>query len=69
MTQFRICNTRLPIEQGRYDNIPRYHRYCRLCNAQTVGDAFHLLLVCEALSDIRKLYLARYYLYHTNMVI
>ena len=32
---FRICNTRLPIEQGRYDNMPRYQRYCRLYN--TIG--------------------------------
>ncbi len=68
MTNFRICNTRLPIEQGRYNNAPRYQRYCRLCNAQTVGDEFHLLLVCEVISDIRKLYLPRYYLYITNMV-
>ena len=68
---FRICNTRLPIEQGlaiiTCQDIRGIVGYT-IQSAQTVGDEFHLLLVCEALSDIRKLYLPRYYFYHTNMV-
>ena len=54
MTKFRICNTELPIEKGRYQNLPRYLRYCCLCNKQIVGDENHLLLECDAIKDFRK---------------
>ncbi len=68
ITKFRISNTKLPIEQGRYNNVPRHHRFCKLCNINVVGDEYHLLLECPFLSETRKLYLPRYYIQHINMI-
>jgi hypothetical protein len=42
-TKFRTCNTRLPIEKARCDNISRYQRYCELCDQQIIGDEYHFL--------------------------
>ncbi len=67
-TKFRICNTKLPIEKGRYQNIPRFHRFCNLCNEQIIGDEFHFILECKALADIRKLYIPIYYYKYPNMI-
>jgi hypothetical protein len=53
VTKFRICNTKLPIEKGRYDNTPTHLRNCTLCNNNTVGDEYHFLLDCPALTDAR----------------
>ena len=44
-TQFRLGNTKLPIETGRWFNIDRNERYCTLCNINDIGDEFHLLFV------------------------
>ena len=59
LTKLRVCNTKLPIEQGRYKNIPRHLRHCNLCNSNTIGDEFHFLLECPILNDLRKLHLPR----------
>ena len=40
--KFRTCNHHLPIEKGRWQNIPREHRTCPLCQKQDLGDEFHL---------------------------
>ena len=42
-TQFRLGNTKLPAETGRWVNIDRNERYCTLCNRNEIGDEFHLL--------------------------
>jgi hypothetical protein len=68
VTKFRICNTKLPIEKGRYDNTPIHMRHCTLCNNNTVGDEYHFLLDCPALTDARIKYLPKYYQYHINMI-
>ena len=68
LCKFRIANTKLPIEEGRYSNVPRHLRYCKLCNSNVIGDEFHLLLQCPATSYIRKMYLPKYYSKHINMV-
>ena len=40
--KLRSCNHQLPIERGRYSNIPRERRYCELCddNRPFVGDEY-----------------------------
>jgi len=30
LTKFKICNTKLPTEQDKYQNVHRYQRYCNL---------------------------------------
>ena len=42
-TKFRLCNHRLPIETGRWLNIPREERICIICNQRCIGDEFHFL--------------------------
>ena len=60
LCKLRTLNIRLPIELGRYVNIPRIERTCQLCNSGSVGDEFHFLLQCQGLSHLRSLYLPRY---------
>ena len=45
VTKFRISAHQLPIEVGRYHNIPKSQRLCGLCNA--VGDEKHYILHCK----------------------
>ena len=37
------ANNKLPIEQGRWDNIDRNNGICFLCNSD-IGDEFHYIL-------------------------
>jgi hypothetical protein len=53
-TQFRISNhTELQIEYGRYQNIPREERTCKLCNSGGIEDEFHFSLVCQKYNQLR----------------
>ena len=54
LCKFRIVNQKLPIEVGRYSDRPRFTRNCDKCNMEELGDAFHFLLQCPTLSDLRK---------------
>ena len=45
-TKFRLANTKLFIETGRWFNIDRNERYI-LCNINEIGDEFHLLFQCD----------------------
>ena len=65
-TQFRLTNTKLPIETGRWFNIDRNKRYCTLCNRNEIGDEFHLLFQCDTLRDQINRFLTRYLIHHPN---
>ena len=41
-TQFRVSNHKLQIERGRYENIPREKRTCKLCNCSEIEDGISL---------------------------
>lgn len=41
---FRTSNAKLPIERGRWYDIPRENRLCTICNCIEIGDEFHYLL-------------------------
>lgn len=62
LAKFRTTNNRLPIEKGRWENIERNQRYCHLCNNNSVGDEYHYLFECAYFTELRKLYLPRYYI-------
>ena len=48
VTRFRICAHQLPIEYGRYKNIPRDQRLCNLnFNCTAVGDEKHYVTFCQ----------------------
>ena len=57
LCRFRTMNHRLPIERGRWQNIPRENRKCNLCQSQDIGDEYHYLLTCTSLREERKLYI------------
>jgi hypothetical protein len=40
LCKFRITNHKLPIEKGRWSNIPRENRYCELCQKNQIGDEY-----------------------------
>lgn len=46
----------LEIEVGRYNNINRENRICRMCNQTTVETEYHFLLCCTKYSDKRIKY-------------
>jgi len=43
-SQFRISSPHLEIELGRYNNIGRNERTCKLCNCNMVEYEYHFLL-------------------------
>ena len=57
---FRCSSHRLEIEYGRYSNVPRDQRFCKLCKNE-IETEYHFLLKCPFYSDIRKKYLPRKY--------
>ena len=61
---FRSSSHDLEIERGRYNNIERSLRLCRLCEDNCIEDEYHVLLCCDIYSDLRVLYLP--YKYFTN---
>ena len=50
-------NHRLPIEFGRFINIQRARRKCKLCNN---GDEYHYMFVCSFFKCDRKKHIAPY---------
>lgn len=59
LTQLRVSAHRLEVEAGRWANpeVEQNLRFCKLCDRNLVGDEFHLLFVCENLSELRVKYL------------
>ena len=66
LVRYRICNTKLPVERGRYINIPRDQRHCDICNESKLGDEFHFILECKQLKDIRMKHLPKKYCNNPN---
>ena len=67
ITKIRTSNLRLPVETGRWHNIPREDRICSFCN-ENIGDEYHVLLLCKNVNTVnfRQKYLAKYYYEHPN---
>ena len=66
LTKLRTSNHKLPVEKGRYANLPRDQRFCTLCNTDQMGDEYHFLLECPSLADLRTRFIPRYYSAHPN---
>ena len=63
---FKIGSLDLEIQVGRYTNIPREQRLCKLCKAD-IEDEYHFLLKCPLFNDLRSTYLAPKYTTNPNM--
>ena len=61
LSQFRISAHPLEIERGRYENIPRTERKCKVCNMNSIESEYHFLLVCPAYKELRRKYFSSYY--------
>ena len=53
LLKFRTSNHNLPVETGRWKNVPFVNRICKLCN-NDVGDEFHYLFKCPSFVNERK---------------
>ena len=67
--KFRTSNHRLPIEEGRYINVDRNIRLCRLCDQNNIGDEYHLVIECknQKIKSLRQKYLHGYYITRPSM--
>ena len=52
--KFRTCKYKLPIETGRWHDVPYNERKCTLCNQNELGDDFHYLMKCSFFETKRK---------------
>ncbi|MCW4343918.1 MAG: reverse transcriptase family protein [Candidatus Thiodiazotropha endolucinida] len=68
LLKFRTANHKLPIEKGRWDNVPYAERKCNLCHKSDLGDEFHYLLVCPFFYNERKMFLKKYYYTRPNIL-
>ena len=66
--KFRTSNHRLPIETGRWTNVPLCQRFCTLCNSGQIADEFHYILECKSLCAVRKEFLPPRYCINPNVI-
>ena len=64
-SSFRCSSHDLEIERGRYTNIDRSNRMCKLCG-EPIEDEYHFLLVCHIYEQIRNECLPYKYTHHPN---
>ena len=57
LCKFRTTNHQLPIECGRWCNIPREDRFCTLCSKNEIGDEFHYSFSCDNSNNQITLYI------------
>ena len=65
--KYRTGNHRLPVETGRWDDIPLNERKCKICTKDDIGDEYHYLLTCDFFKSDRKLYLKPYFYVKPNI--
>ena len=61
LLKFRTSNHYLPIEIGRWNNIPTENRICTLCESNDIGDEYHYLFKCNYFLNTRTQFLKPYY--------
>ena len=66
LVKYRTRNHKLPIENGRWNNIPTNLRICNLCQ-KDIGDEFHYLLQCTVFSEDRKRFIKKKYFVKPNI--
>jgi hypothetical protein len=56
LTKFRLSAHCLEIEVGRFNNIPRSERKCKMCNQNVCESEYHFLLCCPKYNELRIKY-------------
>ena len=64
--KYRTDNHRLPVETGRWDDIPLNERKCKICTKEDIGDEYHYSFTCDFFKSDRKLYLKPYFYVKPN---
>ena len=67
LIKFRTANHRLPVETGRWEDLPYSERKCALCE-KNIGDEFHYLLICPSFATERNDLLKQYYFQRPNII-
>ena len=70
LCKFRCNNFKLPIEVGRWNNIPRDQRLCTLCHLHKIGDEFHYIFECSEndVAQARQNFLSKDFINKPNTV-
>ena len=66
LCKFRTSNQKLPIDVGRWEEVPRNEMKCLHCNTD-IGDEFHYLFKCSHFTNERTLYLKPYFYRRPNI--
>jgi len=48
-------------------NVERNNRLCTLCELNDLEDEYHFILTCPCYSDIRSLYIKKYYVRNSSV--
>ena len=59
LTRLRLSSHSLEIETGRFANIDRNDRVCRLCLSNVVESEYNVMLCCKTYASLRKRYLGQ----------
>jgi len=62
---FRTRNHRLPIETGRWHNIPQHLRKCNTCN--TMGDEYQFTIEYSIFNEAMRTYIDKYFFDKTKL--
>ena len=54
LAKMRISAHNLTVEKGRYTDIPRHDRICKVCNTGSIENEQHFLLECPAYKLLRE---------------
>ena len=57
LSRLRLGTLDLEIEKGRWRNIPREERLCKICKTLEVENVEHFVLFCPALCQCRNLFM------------
>ena len=53
MTRLRCSSHHLLIEEGRYNNILRENKICKMCNWNVIENEYHFILICPLYRQLR----------------
>ena len=69
LCKFRCRNSRIPVVTLSFNNnnIPYEERVCSVCNMNEIGDEFHYILQCPALTEYRNNLISNYYVRNPSM--
>ena len=68
ISKLRCNKSKIPLELGRWLNIPKDERICHLCHI-SIDNEFYYLFQCQhqQIRDLRIKYIANYYVINPNM--